>query len=85
MRLSSDGFTVWRSKGAVTTGQTTIQGGRFESPFEFELKLDDEASGGPSDFALEAWGQCAYFLATERMVLAQDALMSNIPPARCGI
>ena len=60
--MESSGRTYWRTAQGVACGNTEIDSQRTS----FTLVRDKESQTLPDGFALEAWGQAAYFLIGEQ-------------------
>jgi hypothetical protein len=70
-----DGRTYWRANGTVASGSTEIEIGSTNGPSTFKLKLDEGCKAEPERFALEAWGQAAYFLISEHRLLGDYSML----------
>jgi hypothetical protein len=80
--MLNDGKTFWRMGNTTCSGITTIEiDGRDESG-SFTLVLDDKSQSLPNGFAMEAWGQAAYFLIGEGRVLGDTPAFVHDPYLR---
>jgi hypothetical protein len=73
--MLQEGRTYWRSGDKVESGLTTISIDAINGGAEFNLKLDEGCKTRPAGFALEAWGQAAYFRTGEHRVLGGSAAL----------
>lgn len=71
--MLQDGPTFWRAKGSVRSGLTVIEIDPVSGRSTFTLSFEESGDDKPEGFALEAWGQAALFVISERTVLGEAA------------
>ena len=71
--MESSGRTYWRTAEDVACGNTEID----SQATSFTLVRDKDSQSLPDGFALEAWGQAAYFLIGEQRVLGDSPALSD--------
>jgi hypothetical protein len=80
--MLNDGTTFWRAATGTYSGSTTIDIDAKDGSGSFTLHLEDKSQPFPSGFALEAWGQAAYFLIGVHISIP---IASGPLPARAGV
>ena len=75
--MASDGQTWWRRSGSVAHGITTFAIDSATGAASFSLMVDGPNKELPQGFALEAWGQAAYFIVGEHRVLGDEPSLSE--------
>jgi len=71
--VENNGRTYWKTSHGVASGTTNID----SQGTSFTLVRDDAGEALPDGFALETWGQAAYFLIGEQRVLGDSAALSD--------
>jgi hypothetical protein len=78
--MESNGRTYWKTPQGVACGSTDID----SVGISFTLVKDEDTQALPDGFALEAWGQAAYFLIGEQRVLSViRSLRPRLPRQVC--
>ena len=80
--MLSDGATVWKSANGTCFGTTIIDLNAKDGSGSFTLHPDEKSYPFPAGFALEAWGQCAYFAIGEQRVLGETPAFIHDPYLR---
>jgi hypothetical protein len=70
--MLNDGRTFWSTDAGTCSGTTTVDLNALNGNALFELVLDDKSQSLPTGFAIEAWGQSAYFLIAEQRVFGDN-------------
>jgi len=83
--MLNDGTTFWRAATGTYSGSTTIDIDARDGSGSFTLHLEDKSQPFPSGFALEAWGQAAYFLIGEQRVFGETSAFAQDPYLRAHL
>lgn len=75
--MSSDGHTWWHGDDGVAQGITKFKIDPVTGAGSFTLSKEEHSAGLPKGFALEAWGQAAYFIIGEHRVLGDEPSLSD--------
>jgi hypothetical protein len=75
--MQSTGRTYWRTDDGIGRGITNVDINAVEGSSSFTLVRDEQTLALPDGFALEAWGQAAYFVIGEQRVLGDSAALSD--------
>src|SRR6266851_4171327 len=75
--MQSTGRTYWRTDDGIGRGVTNVDINAVEGSSSFALIRDEQTQALPDGFALEAWGQAAYFIIGEQRVLGDSAALSD--------
>jgi hypothetical protein len=80
--MLNDGTTFWNTANGTCSGITAIDIDAKDGSGSFTLHQEEKSQPFPSGFALEAWGQSAYFMIGEQRVLGETPAFVHDPYLR---